>query len=280
MTTSTLTLTIHEKPRTATTRHAANPKFAIVLMHPGGSNGSATLASGRWLEHEDISFCAPDAIGWDPEKPVHPYRNPTAWTTREPPILHRKLPDREFVEAVLDTFFADIPEGLPVYLVGHSNGVAIGFELLTESRHKDRFRGAAFYAGEWIGGPDELKVPVLLMAGQCDNLRPFNGAEKIQTPWFAISPPSAYTIVRRSIAAIGARGTPSDMTLEPHATVLQWLDGVAPLEFRVLHGQGHSWQAGQPAPMPEQLVAVFGPNNEHVDATQTTLDFFEKTRQK
>ena len=248
-------------------------RLGIFLLHPTGGSAKASLLGGRWHEQPDISICAPEALGYNPDEPAG-QQNPRAWSSRCGPMAQRQLDDATYLLDLARRFKAQLPEGTPLCLVGHSNGCAIGFnQLLNRADHP--FDAATLYAANWAHPKTSVKaIPLLYMAGELDPIYPWSQPTFVETPWFSYQTVPTGPTIQAWIKAtgliddgLGESGSERDYTWQ------RWVgDAGCAFEFRLLHGQGHHWPAG--LPLDERLQQVLGPNNEQLDATGMAMDFF------
>ncbi|MFK4705637.1 poly(3-hydroxybutyrate) depolymerase [Roseateles asaccharophilus] len=260
-------------PRTAFVRLADAPRIAVLLLHPTASSGKAMAAGGGWLRQADLSLLAPDGLNLHPDL-ERSTTNPRCWSSGEGPTVGRAVDDVGFIDHLLDDFIAKLPAGVPLILVGHSNGCALGFRMLATSRHRERFAAAALYAAPWAAEKSGLGIPVLYMSGDADPIRPFHGDVDVVTPWFTLRASPVMDTVHACLASLDVPDQVPKVDPQRQFTAMRWEAGRAAFEFRILHGQGHHWPTAEP--INEQLEAVVGPNNVQLNATVMALQFAEK----
>lgn len=252
--------------------HAAEPRMGVLLLHPTGGSAKASMLGGRWHEQPGVSVCAPEALGYDPAQPAGPL-NPRAWSSRCGPMIDRLLDDASYLLDLASRFKATLPDGVPLFLVGHSNGCAIGFnQILCRPDHP--FDAAALYAANWAHPKGPVKqVPLLYMAGDSDPIYPWNESKFVETPWFSYQTVPTGPTVRSWLKATGLDAAEEESGSAEHFSWQRWADGSGlQFEFRLLHGQGHHWPAG--LPLDARLQGVLGPNNEGINATDMAVRFF------
>jgi poly(3-hydroxybutyrate) depolymerase len=272
----------HSRPEGDRTVHIwrpddVEPTLGIFLLHPTGGTGTASLRSGRWQEQAGVAVCAPLALGFDPTKPAGA-DNPRAWSSYGGPMVTRTLDDTTYLLELAREFKKSLPQGIPLCLVGHSNGCAIGFNCLV-ARDEHPFDMAAFYGANWAHPKNSVKrIPLLYMVGNDDPIYPWAADTLVNTPWFSYKTVRAHVSVDAWVAAVRL---PTEARVQVHDVLTghyrRWEseDGLV-FEYRVLSGQGHHWPAG--LPLDEKLQSVLGPNNESLSATELSLAFFEAHR--
>ena len=266
-------------PRNVAYWRSSAPALGIFLLHPTGGSSKSSLLGGRWNEHADLSICAPEGLGFDPETPASP-SNPRAWSSRCGPMLSRTFDDAQYLLALARDFASSLPEGTPLCLVGHSNGCAISFnQLLSRAAHP--FDMAVLYAANWADPVGQVKrIPLLYMAGECDPIYPWNESRRVDTPWFAYQTVPTGPTVASWLSAIGMPGAlPQFDGQDASGRLKRWRGAQGQVfDFRVLQGQGHHWAAK--AALDAKLQAVLGPNNEALSATELALAFFREHQVK
>ncbi len=261
------------RERSYFTRTCESPRLAVVLLHPVASTGKTMAAGGGWLDRDDIAILAPDGLAKRPDE-ERADANPRCWSSEEEPARGRPVDDVAFIDNLLAEFLPQV-EGVPVLLVGHSNGCAMGFRVLAESRFRKSFSVACLFAAAWAGVKAPLNIPLLYMTGDSDPIRPFHGEQDIVTPWFSLRATPVMDTVRDCLLSLNADGAASPM-VDPQSDFisLSWDQGVAPFEFRILRGQGHHWPAG--GRLPPEVERIVGPCNAALNATEMAIEFAEE----
>lgn len=259
-------------PRSAYMRVADNAKFAIVLLHPTAGTGRISASTGGWTAREDISILAPDGLSFDPSS-ERTTVNTTCWSSEQESTINRAIDDVSFLNEVVDEFLTYIPKDIPLILVGHSNGCAMGFKLLVEGKHKDLFKAAVLYAAPWASKKEKLNIPVLYMTGDSDPIRPLSGGVKVETPWFTLISTPVMDTVEYCLKALDCNKNADDVVEQDHFTVMTWR-GRQLFEFVILKNQGHHWPAGKD--ISEKAKEVVGPVNCNINATTMAIEFLNK----
>jgi poly(3-hydroxybutyrate) depolymerase len=260
------------RERVALIRHALKPRFAVLLLHPYASSGSAMASTGGWLEREDVTVIAPDGCLWRPEERAS-IENARIWSSGEPEIGTRDVDDVEFLDSLLDQVLQELPTNTPMVVVGHSMGGAMAFRMLCESRHREKLAAGVVYAGMWSCEKRVLDQPILYLAGTHDRIRPFAGNQEVVVPWVRLWTTPLMNVVRACVEATGARRFP-DIAIDDAALTMRWSGGRADVELQVLQGQGHHWPTGKP--MAAEWEPLMGPNNLSINATERACDFVDR----
>lgn len=275
-----MTLSIHSSLENGVTRlftrwTALVPRLAILLLHPTGGSSKSALLGGQWTDKPGITVWAPEGLGFDASQPASA-ANPRAWSSRCGPMAERSFDDASYLLNLARELKESVGPDVPLCLVGHSNGCAIGFnQLLSNQDHP--FDMAVLYAANWAHPTTTVRrIPLLYMAGACDPIYPWNESHFVETPWFSYQTVPTQPTVEAWLAATGLTGEVRQGPAEDSAgSLTSWCaeDGVT-FEFRVLAGQGHHWPAG--LPLDSRLQQVLGPNNENLSATDIALEFLTR----
>ncbi|MFD3517498.1 alpha/beta hydrolase family esterase [Streptomyces sp. NPDC058657] len=168
-----------------------------------------------------------------------------------------------------------------VYAVGFSNGGSMALRMAAQRPRK--VAGAVAVSGQLpVGVAKELasaapaRVPVLLVYGEKDPVRPLAGVPNPPPPKPGEEPMTATLATRTSAEAFArAAGTkPPRTEVRKGYDRTFWAPGTpggAPVELLVMHGAGHTWP-GAKVPPP----ANFGSVSTALDATDTLLDFLTR----
>lgn len=273
MFTKNISITHQGHPRSAYMKIVDNAKFAIVLLHPTAGTGRISATTGGWTAREDVCILAPDGLNFQPGGEKTPL-NTTCWSSEQESTINRAIDDVSFLNEVIDEFLTYLPAGLPLILIGHSNGCAMGFKLLVEGKHKSLFNAAVLYAAPWASKKEKLNIPVLYMTGDSDPIRPLNGGVKVQTPWFTLTSTPVMDTVEHCIKALDCEKNATNVVESEHYTTMTW-QGRCLFEFIILKNQGHHWPAGKD--ISEKAKEVVGPVNCHINATTIAIAFLEKS---
>jgi poly(3-hydroxybutyrate) depolymerase len=260
--------------RRAFFRIPTTPRLALVILHPAASSGKGILQSGKWLELEDVAVCAPEGLVQFPEQEPHPVKNVRCWSSGEAACASRSIDDLGFLNEATDRFLTKLPKDVAVCLVGHSNGCAMGFRLLSQAQHP--FQAAVLASATWAQPTAAVRgVPLLYMTGTADPVFPWNEARFVVTPWFRHHTEPAIKTVDEWLRASGLGDTVGQGLCNSHGLRTTWRD--APhrvFVFQLLEGQGHHWPTRQA--IPRELEAVLGPNQEYLCATSLALEFLRE----
>ncbi|MFF0742899.1 alpha/beta hydrolase family esterase [Streptomyces sp. NPDC004111] len=165
-----------------------------------------------------------------------------------------------------------------VYAVGFSNGGSMAMRFA--SQRPQRVAAAASVSGQLpVGAAKALDaaapapVPVLVVYGEKDAVRPMAGVPNPPAPKPGEEPMTATIGTRDSAAAFArAAGTkPPVTTAHSGYDRTYWgpgKPGGAPVELLVMSGAGHTWPGSKITPPPN-----FGSTSTALDATAKVLDF-------
>ena len=267
---------VHDgRARSALLNLPKHPALAILLLHPAASSGKAAFHQGGWSDWPDVAVCAPDGLPLNPAAPMHPVRNPRGWSSCEPPVIGRTVDDLGYLMELTRDFIAKLPEGTPVCVVGHSNGCAMGFQLLAEANHP--FAGAVLYAAAWFNPVQCVRrVPLLYMAGESDPIYPWPEPRRVVTPWFSMHTKRVSDTKRAWLRATGLGDEiPHGPERNDYGLRTTWANDAGNVfEFQVLREQGHHWPTARP--IPAQLEQILGPNNVELCATTLAVSFLRR----
>ncbi len=263
--------------RTAYFQSPQKPRALLLLLHPVGSFGLGMVKTGKWVQ-DDYAVLAPDALALWSEKPTNPKTNPPVWSSSGVSGIQRRasavpLDDAGFISACIDEADARLGQSLPVLLVGHSNGAAMGFRFLVEGRHRARVVAASLMAATWASAKGDLSAAVMFSSGDGDPIRPWEGHPGVPLPWFLLPQDPVELTTAQCVQTLGAQETAwQSQALGESVEARTNRSGRARLVALKLLRHGHVWPAGQP--LPAELAARMGPNNEAIDLTALSLQFF------
>lgn len=249
--------------------------MAIVVLHPAASSGKAVLQLGRWLEQADIAVCAPEGIVQYPDTAAHPVKNVRCWSSEEAACAGRHVDDLGFINEAIEQFVAKLPPGVPLCLVGHSNGCAMGFRVLGQASHPSQ--AAVLASATWAQPTDTVRrIPVLYMTGSEDPVFPHDFPRFVVTPWFSHFTEPATKPRQEWLRATGLDAAPPQGPVrnEQGLRTVWRGEGNCIFAFQLLEGQGHHWPARQP--IPPEVEAIRGPNREDLCATSLALEFLRE----
>ena len=247
-----------------------NAEVLILLLHSAAGTGKSALIQGGWLDAEEYDILAP--WGWHQHPEKEPaINNATCWSSDEEPVIGRKIDDLLFIDKIIEQVFEK--NGFKkIVLVGHSNGCAMGFKVLTKSRYKEKVVAAALYGAPWACEKSALNVPILYMTADSDPIRPLNGGARVVTPWFSLTPKPVQATIDDCVLHLACDPQSALIQEQDHYTKMSW-DGPNTLDYLIFKNQGHHWPAGKD--IPEGVKSIIGPVNLSINATKLTLDFIK-----
>jgi polyhydroxybutyrate depolymerase len=256
----------------------------VLILHGSGGTGPMYLDRCGWAEKADregFVAVAPTGLPPRPQRIANSITNPHIWNTGQvrDGVPRAKVDDKVFFVALLDAIAKRVPiDPDRVYVIGHSNGAGMAFQLGAEL--SDRFASIAAYAGYcWLPEPKPAHPrSTFFLVGTDDPLTPLEGGG-VRPPWGATRPvPSVADSLARWAKGLGCPTEPEVLSDKDGVKKMRYgpaKNGVA-LTAWYIDGQGHLWPGGSEPVLPTVANVVFGPSGDKVNATDVIWDFFKQ----
>jgi polyhydroxybutyrate depolymerase len=284
----TLTAAGHEWAYSVQVPSAPGPLPLVLILHGAGGTGPLYLDKCSWSDQADAAgfvAVAPTGQPVRPQRPANGLTNPRIWNTDQvrPGVPRAQIDDLAFFDALLDDVSRRVKvDANRVYVVGHSNGAGMAFQL--GALRSGRFAAVAAYAGYcWMAEPRPRHPrPTLFLVGDADPLTPLDGGG-LRPPWGLTQPvPSVAESLARYAKGLGCPAEPKPVSDKDGVKTERYgpgRNGVT-LTAVTIAGQGHGWPGSDGFVLPTLEARVLGPNVKTYDATAAVWEFFQQSRRE
>jgi polyhydroxybutyrate depolymerase len=241
----------------------ARPTPLVISMHGAGLWGTLQMEMSQWnavADEHGFIVVYPSGVGG---------RGPRAWRAGGGDSSAR---DVRFIAQLIDTLSASYTiDTTRIYADGLSNGGGMAF--LLSCTLSDRIAAVGLVAAAhflpWSACKDERAVPMIAFHGTEDRFTPYHGGSS----WVARDHvfPSIPTFTANWARRNRCAASPAETRVAADVTRLEYTACAddADVVLYTIHGGGHTWPGGGPAP--EWFV---GSSSNGVDATRQTWAFF------
>jgi polyhydroxybutyrate depolymerase len=256
---------------------------AILAFHGGGGTAQSLIDQNLFTDLADeraVLMLYPQALPPDTSRPPQFGQNGPIWNDGSGRFHagELNLPDLPFVEAMLDTAGTEFAiDENRIFATGFSNGASMSARAGSEL--PGRFRAVAPVSGAlWVYPfPQALPLPMLYITGKLDTFNPLGGG--VTRAWNGTiidntPQPPVKEFLDEWAELHSCSETYAEYLFQEGVDALRYEGCAGESEIKALFidDHAHVWPGGVNL-LPEWLS---GPSADHLDASTTIMDFFER----